>query len=82
MPLGTIVGMSISGLLAGSRFGWPSIFYFFGIIGIIWSVLFYCLSADYPSDHSKIGPKELQYINNSLKSLNDSADNKVSTHSL
>lgn len=77
MPLGTIVGMFISGLLAGSRFGWPSIFYFFGVIGIIWSILFYWLGADYPSDHTKIGSKEVNYINASLNSLNDSAKNEV-----
>lgn len=82
LPFGTVVGMLISGLLAGSRFGWPSIFYFFGILGIIWCILFYWLGTDYPLNHSKISSKEVEYINKSLNSLNNSADDKVDWHVL
>lgn len=70
LPSGTIIAMSVSGFLAGSKFGWPSIFYFFGAIGIFWSFLFYWLSADYPSDHKKISLAETDYIDSTLNNLN------------
>lgn len=76
IQVGTILAMYTSGLLATSRFGWPSIFYFFGIIGIVSSLIFYCIGADSPADHPKICSVEVQYINASLGSLDRIAEDK------
>lgn len=35
---GTIISMPISGLLA--EYSWPSIFYVFGLLGVVWSLAF------------------------------------------
>ncbi|XP_014212270.1 putative inorganic phosphate cotransporter isoform X2 [Copidosoma floridanum] len=66
---GTVVAMPVSGALAASSIGWPSIFYVFGAIGIIWSLIFYYTGADCPSVHPRISQKEAEYINSSLGNL-------------
>uniref|UniRef100_A0A1B0EUK8 Major facilitator superfamily (MFS) profile domain-containing protein n=2 Tax=Lutzomyia longipalpis TaxID=7200 RepID=A0A1B0EUK8_LUTLO len=62
---GTIVSMPLSGLLAEYGFdgGWPSIFYVFGIIGVVWSVAFIWLVYEDPSSHPRIDEREKKYIN-------------------
>ncbi|XP_031637844.1 putative inorganic phosphate cotransporter isoform X2 [Contarinia nasturtii] len=65
---GTIVSMPLSGLLSEYGFdgGWPSIFYVFGLVGVIWSVAFlFCIYED-PSTHPTIEEKEKKYILSSL----------------
>uniref|UniRef100_A0A1B0EX30 Putative inorganic phosphate cotransporter n=1 Tax=Lutzomyia longipalpis TaxID=7200 RepID=A0A1B0EX30_LUTLO len=63
---GTIVSMPLSGLLAEYGFdgGWPSIFYVFGIIGVVWSVAFIWLVYEDPSSHPRIDEREKKYIIN------------------
>ncbi|KAJ8672811.1 hypothetical protein QAD02_004071 [Eretmocerus hayati] len=71
---GTLITLAISGVLAASRFGWPSIFYAVGTSGILWSILFLYAGADYPSEHPSISHEEAEYINTSLGSLDKIAD--------
>ena len=40
VPLGTIVGLSASGWLI-ARYGWPMPFYFFGVAGLVWALLWF-----------------------------------------
>ena len=42
--------------------GWPSIFYVFGLVGLVWCVLFMALTADTPKQHRFIGEYEREYI--------------------
>ncbi|XP_021945378.1 sialin isoform X2 [Folsomia candida] len=42
--------------------GWPQLFYFAGSIGLFWCVLTYFLVFEWPEDHPRISPKEVQYI--------------------
>lgn len=65
---GTIISMPLSGLLAEHGFdgGWPSIFYVFGIVGTIWSILFLLFVYEDPQTHPKIDEKERKYIVDSL----------------
>lgn len=65
---GTVICFPISGLLASSSAGWPSIFYVFGALAVIWGVVFFVFGSDSPSKHSRISEKERRYIENSLKS--------------
>lgn len=62
--------MPLSGLLAEYGFwfleGWPSIFYIFGLVGVIWSVAFLWLVYEDPSTHPKIKEKEKKYIISAL----------------
>ncbi|XP_067632691.1 putative inorganic phosphate cotransporter [Eurosta solidaginis] len=62
---GTVVMLSISGYIASSWLGWPSIFYISGIVGILWSIIWYFCSASSPSEHPSISLAELRYIESS-----------------
>ncbi|XP_037086169.1 sialin-like, partial [Pollicipes pollicipes] len=55
---GTILGMPISGLLAGSSLGWESVFYFFGFSSILWCVFWALLVYNYPHQHPRITQRE------------------------
>ncbi|XP_043796655.1 putative inorganic phosphate cotransporter [Apis laboriosa] len=65
---GTVICFPISGLLASSSAGWPSIFYVFGALAVIWGIIFFVFGSDSPSKHSRISERERRYIENSLKS--------------
>lgn len=60
--------MPLSGLLAeyGFHGGWPSIFYVFGLVGVIWSIAFLLFVYEDPSSHPRIEEKEKKYIISSL----------------
>ncbi|CAD7015089.1 putative inorganic phosphate cotransporter [Ceratitis capitata] len=62
---GTVVMLSVSGYIASSRLGWPSIFYLSGIVGISWSFVWLYLSASTPAEHPSISVAELRYIESS-----------------
>ncbi|XP_015524856.1 putative inorganic phosphate cotransporter isoform X1 [Neodiprion pinetum] len=63
---GTVIGLPVSGLLAASSAGWPSIFYLVGAITIVWSVVFFIWGSDSPARHRSIKPAEKDYIETSL----------------
>jgi hypothetical protein len=58
--------MSASGVLASSSIGWPSIFYIFGAVGILWVLLWFALGADRPGTHKFISKEEQAYIETNL----------------
>ncbi|CAI9737167.1 sialinsialin-like [Octopus vulgaris] len=63
---GTVISLPISGVLAKSSLGWPSIFYFWGTVAIVW-FLFWCyLVSESPSDHRYISQEELEFIQHSI----------------
>ncbi|KAF7271632.1 hypothetical protein GWI33_015514 [Rhynchophorus ferrugineus] len=64
--IGTILSMPITGYLSSSWWGWPSSFYFFGILGLVWCVLWLLLGADSPATHRSISMSERVYIEQSL----------------
>jgi len=63
---GTVVIMGISGVLASSVMGWPSIFYISGGLGVIWGIAFYIWGASSPSDSKSISSEEKKLIEQSL----------------
>jgi hypothetical protein len=67
--------MPISGALASSAIGWPSIFYIFGALGICWVLLWMFLGANSPGIHRFISKVERVYIETNLGS-------KVSTNTV
>lgn len=66
MSLGTVASMAGAGMLCSSPLGWPSAFYVPGVLGLLWCVLWYFLSADTPRQCKGISPEELAYIEGSL----------------
>lgn len=66
--LGVVLGMVVSGLLADSNimWGWPSVFYAFGIWTIVWFVFWAMLISNRPEDHPWISQDEVNLIVNDL----------------
>ncbi|XP_071954981.1 vesicular glutamate transporter 1-like [Antedon mediterranea] len=62
---GAVVGMPLAGVLVEYA-GWPSPFYFFGVMGITWAIVFIVISHDSPSSHPTITLQEKNYILESI----------------
>ncbi|XP_044011343.1 sialin-like [Aphidius gifuensis] len=59
--VGTVFAMPVSGIMA-ENLGWPSVFYVFGLIGLIWFGLWWYFVTDRPEDDPWITQAELDYI--------------------
>lgn len=65
---GTVVMLGVSGVLAESTMGWPSIFYISGVAGLVWSIIYFFYGASSPSDcQNRISPDEKLFIESSLQ---------------
>jgi len=47
--------------------GWPSIFYFSGVVSLVWAVLWWWLGSNSPNENRWISQNEKEYIESSLK---------------
>lgn len=68
--IGAVVSLAMSGVLASSSGGWQSVFYVPGVLGLLWTALWWWLGADSPLTHPTIDPREREYILTSLQSSN------------
>ncbi|XP_057309380.1 sialin-like [Hydractinia symbiolongicarpus] len=77
MHTGTIFAMPVSGVLADSTFlgGWPSVFYVFGSLGLIWFLVWSLVVYNSPEKHPTISYEERSLISRSLK--NSSSNTKI-----
>ncbi|XP_066974650.1 putative inorganic phosphate cotransporter [Macrobrachium rosenbergii] len=77
--LGTVISMALGGVMSGSDFlgGWPSVFYVFGVVGVLWSVAWFVLIRDQPEKHPWISSKELSYIRSNSPNVKSSKALKV-----
>jgi len=66
--VGTVISLPISGWLA-DRFGWESVFYVFGVIGIIWFIAWAVIVHESPDTHPTIHPHEKEYIQKSIGTM-------------
>lgn len=64
--VGMVIAMSTCGVLA-KTFGWESVFYVFGVIGIIWYVFWVLIVRESPEKDPWISGEEKRYILASLK---------------
>lgn len=55
--LGAALTLPICGFLI-DKFGWESAFYSTGLIGVVWSIAWFFLVYDSPSEHPRISEKE------------------------
>lgn len=89
---GIFQGINFSGSRLGAAFalplvaclidawGWKAIFYFFGIIGIICSIIFYVLFRNKPEEHSGISYIEKDYIVKNRQQENERLDTDLSVN--
>ncbi|XP_071455154.1 putative inorganic phosphate cotransporter [Hetaerina americana] len=74
---GTVVALSTGGLLAATKgAGWPSMFYIFGGIGILWTIVWVIFGSSEPDQHRWISEAERNYIVSSLSSQKDHVNPK------
>ncbi|GFR29050.1 hypothetical protein TNCT_128742, partial [Trichonephila clavata] len=59
--IGSVVSFGLSGLICDT-IGWPSVFYIFGIIGVIWTVFWLWLVYETPESHPSISEEEIAEI--------------------
>ncbi|XP_050428805.1 sialin-like isoform X2 [Adelges cooleyi] len=59
--LGAAITLPVCGILI-SNWGWESVFYITGLVGIAWSVMWFTLVFERPSDHPRITEYEKHYI--------------------
>ena len=62
--LGTIIALLFCPAMA-VKLGWSSIFWFSGVVGVVWAVAFVALSASTPARHRCIGSEERAMIERS-----------------
>ena len=62
--LGAVLANSVSGLLASSSFleGWPSLFYVYGGLGVLWALLWFVFVTDDPSKSYWTTSAEKEYL--------------------
>ncbi|XP_065843595.1 sialin-like [Oscarella lobularis] len=72
--IGTVLAMPISGILCDVGFKsppawsrWPSVFYVFGTLGLIWCILWFALVHSSPRNHPRISAEERDYIESSIR---------------
>lgn len=73
IPLGTLFALTTTGWIV-ERFGWPWVFYLFGVAGIIWTILWYFKSTDYPRQYPGISEQEKELLAHLDNSGQDSQD--------
>ncbi len=57
IPAGTLTAIIVTPFLA-VKFGWPSVFYVFGVVGLIWFAFWWFLVSDEPAKDSRMGKAE------------------------
>ncbi|XP_063913981.1 sialin-like [Zophobas morio] len=67
---GTVLAMTASAYLA-ETLGWPSIFYVFGGISIVWFIIWMWFVSETPAEDPRISKTELNYILQSVGSVQD-----------
>jgi MFS transporter, ACS family, solute carrier family 17 (sodium-dependent inorganic phosphate cotransporter), other len=67
--VGTIFGTAVSGVLIDYFDTWESVFYFFGILAIIWFIIFVLICYKDPESHPFITQKEKDYLQREMGSL-------------
>jgi len=72
IDVGVVAGMSLTGVLCDYGFagGWPSAFYVFGVFGCVFSVAWFLLCYNSPSDHPRISAEEKKYCETMIGATN------------
>ncbi len=60
-PLGTLVALMTTGWIV-SQYGWESVFYGFGAVGLIWAIFWHKLVKNYPQGCPRVSQSELTLL--------------------
>jgi len=67
--VGTIIGTALSGVLIDYYDNWESVFYFFGILAILWFLVFIVICYKDPETHPFITEKEKDFLQREMGAL-------------
>lgn len=72
IQMGSLVASYLGGIFCSSNGfgidqGWTLNFYFFGVIGLVWTILFFILASDVPSQNKFTKKIEKAYLAQFLK---------------
>jgi ACS family sodium-dependent inorganic phosphate cotransporter len=70
--IGIVVGTALSGVLIQySPIGWPSVFYFFGSLGVLWFIVWVALCYNDPQSHPFISDEEKAFLEKSIGGIDN-----------
>jgi MFS family permease len=70
--IGTVAGTALSGVLMHyTSWGWPSVFYFFGTVAVVWFISWLFLFYNDPKSHPFISDEERIFLEKNLGGLNN-----------
>jgi ACS family sodium-dependent inorganic phosphate cotransporter-like MFS transporter 6/7/8 len=62
---GAVLGLPLSGIMT-ERISWSSSFYFYGVVGIVWAIVWHFYSYERPATCNSISEQERIYIEESI----------------
>ncbi|KAK3907686.1 Putative inorganic phosphate cotransporter [Frankliniella fusca] len=65
-PIGNVLAMALSGWISYA-WGWPTVFYIFGVSGVTAALVLYVLGADSPDAHTRISQEERDYLSQTVE---------------
>ena len=78
IPVGVVLGNVISGYVIAA-FGWRSVFYSFGVAGLIFALISWKLLRDHPSEHPSISTAELKLLEDANSATSGGVSTKIQT---
>ena len=79
IPMGTLFALVITGWLV-TRFGWESVFYIFGVSGILWYLLWHYFGHNDPQTDPRCSTLEREFLTNNFQGLDKQSKNNVPQH--
>ena len=73
IPLGTLFALTATGWIV-TRYGWPSVFYIFGLFGVLWAAVWYFKATSYPHEYPGISAEELELLGGTSGSRQGTTD--------
>jgi len=76
IPAGTLTAIIVTPFLA-VKFGWPSVFYVFGAVGVVWFAFWWFLAVDEPSQDLRMGESEREMFRSETAKVESSGPEPV-----
>ena len=77
IPMGTLFALIVTGWLV-TQFGWESVFYIFGLSGILWYVLWHLFGHHDPQTDPRCTPEERELLAANAENIGSSLENEGS----
>ncbi|XP_072382754.1 putative inorganic phosphate cotransporter [Diabrotica undecimpunctata] len=60
--LGNCMSMPIAGIISDSGAGWPMAFYFYGVCGMVWTLIWFIFGSNNPDSDKRISEEEKMWL--------------------